>query len=185
MLITREREKLLNAIIHFAEHTTRCGKTKLFKLLYLLDFEHYKLTGRSVTGLRYYAWPMGPVPVAVEAEFTQPAKDFDHAVRIVTEGEFDYRRLQVKPKRKFDDSHFSKRELRLLQELSSQYRSKTAKQMVEVTHEPNGPWDRVWQGGQGQNQEIAYELALAGADSAGVLEAAREYEALRNHYAAA
>lgn len=183
MLISREREKLLNAIIYLAEHTTRCGKTKLFKLLYLLDFEHFKLTGRSVTGLRYYAWQMGPVPVSVEAEFAEPARDFQQAVQVVSEGEFDYRRLQVKPKRKFDASHFSKRELKLLEEIAARYRNKTAKQMVEVTHESNGPWERVWQGGAGQNQEIAYELALSGSDSAGVLDAAREYEALRNHYA--
>ncbi|MFC1858011.1 Panacea domain-containing protein [Thermodesulfobacteriota bacterium] len=32
------------------------------KLLYFLDFIHFKHTGKSVTGLDYYAWQMGPVP---------------------------------------------------------------------------------------------------------------------------
>ncbi|EQD73859.1 hypothetical protein B1A_04740, partial [mine drainage metagenome] len=64
MLISHEREKLINAIIFFAIHTRFLGKTKLFKLLYFLDFEHHKETGRSVTGMDYFAWKMGPVPVA-------------------------------------------------------------------------------------------------------------------------
>lgn len=59
MLITHDREKLINTIIYFAIHVKKCGKIKLFKLLYFLDFEHYKQTGRSVTGLDYYAWKMG------------------------------------------------------------------------------------------------------------------------------
>lgn len=43
MLITHEREKLINAILFFAEHTAHFGKTKLFKLLYLLDLS---ITGK-------------------------------------------------------------------------------------------------------------------------------------------
>jgi uncharacterized phage-associated protein len=32
------------------------------KLLYFLDFIHFKQTGKCVTGLDYYAWKRGPVP---------------------------------------------------------------------------------------------------------------------------
>jgi hypothetical protein len=53
MLINHEREKLIQSVIYFAKNTEFCGKVKLFKLLYFLDFEHYKMTGRSVTGLKY------------------------------------------------------------------------------------------------------------------------------------
>lgn len=52
-------EKLINAIIYFCTNTQVCMKTKLFKLLYLLDFEHFKVTGKSVTGLEYKAWKLG------------------------------------------------------------------------------------------------------------------------------
>ena len=48
MLISRDREKLVNAIVFFADNTRYCGKTKLFKLLYLLDLHHFRETGRSV-----------------------------------------------------------------------------------------------------------------------------------------
>jgi uncharacterized phage-associated protein len=62
MEIDRQREKLAAAF--FAANTKYCGVTKLCKLLYFLDFIHYRQTGRTVTGLEYRAWPKGPVPVA-------------------------------------------------------------------------------------------------------------------------
>ncbi len=37
------------------------GKIKLLKLLYSLDFCHFKQTGMSVTGIDYFAWEMGLV----------------------------------------------------------------------------------------------------------------------------
>ena len=37
-------------------------KTKLFKLLYYLDFIHFKKYGFSVIGYSYIAMPYGPVP---------------------------------------------------------------------------------------------------------------------------
>ena len=62
------RQKLINAIVFFASNTQFCGKIKLFKLLYLMDFEHFGKTGKSVTGFEYEAWKFGPVPTALMEE---------------------------------------------------------------------------------------------------------------------
>lgn len=51
MIVTREREKLLAAMVYFCHKTKHCHTLKLFKLLNLLDFEHYRQTGRSVRGV--------------------------------------------------------------------------------------------------------------------------------------
>ena len=56
------REKLLNAILFFCKNTQKQSKVKIFKLLYFLDFQHFKETGRSVTNLDYQALDFGPVP---------------------------------------------------------------------------------------------------------------------------
>jgi uncharacterized phage-associated protein len=72
MLVEHSREKLINSIIYFLKNTKNCGKTKLFKLLYYLDFMHFRETGRSVTGLDYYAWDFGPVPKKLYDEINNP-----------------------------------------------------------------------------------------------------------------
>ncbi len=68
MLISHEREKLLEAVKYFAANTKYCGLTKLFKLLFFFDFTHFRETGRSVTGLNYQAWQRGPVPADLYGE---------------------------------------------------------------------------------------------------------------------
>jgi hypothetical protein len=97
MLINRDRQKMIHAIIYFAQNTRHCGKTKLHKLLYLLDFEHFQKTGRSVTGLDYFAWKMGPVPVALQNELDDPQEDFQAAIGLACEQVIDLPRLNLNP----------------------------------------------------------------------------------------
>lgn len=180
MLITHEREKLINAILYFASHTRHCGKIKLFKLLYLLDFEHFRQTGRSVTGLDYRAWELGPVPIHLMQEWEELKPDLAAVVSIQPERVIDYVRETVVPQAEFDDRHFSKRELRLMEELADRYRDVFSPKMIDVTHVENGAWDRVWNDGQGFDQPIAYDLALAedAPHREAILEAADEYRAM-------
>jgi uncharacterized phage-associated protein len=183
MLITHERDKLINAIVYFAQNTEHLGKTKLYKLLYLLDFEHFRQTGRNITGLDYYAWKLGPVPVALDEEIEEPEADLDKAVTVGSEPVFDHTRMHIKATQAFDASHFSKRELRLLQSLTEKYKSCFSKDMVSITHEKGGAWDCVFADGQGYNKQIPYELAVSGEESALILEKAKEYKALCQHFA--
>jgi uncharacterized phage-associated protein len=160
MLVTHEREKLINSLLYFAHHTKYLGKIKLFKLLYLLDFEHFRQTGHSVTGLDYQAWKFGPVPVEVMQEWERPEPDLAHAISIRPELVYDYVRETVVPRAPFDDSHFTKRELRIMEELASDYRETRSPDMIDVTHAENGAWAKVWQGGKGMNQAIPYARGL-------------------------
>lgn len=184
MLISRNREKLINAVVYFASNTQHCGKVKLFKLLYLLDFAHFREAGRSVTGLDYRAWKMGPVPFELMQEWDELESDMARAVNIVPEKVIDFIRERVVPKVAFDDSLFTRRELRLMQEISTNFANELTKPLIGFTHEERGPWDKIWDGGRGNNERIPYTLALPDSDPNrdAILEAAREYEGI---YAAA
>lgn len=186
MLRTYEREKLLNAIVYFATNTAYCGKTKLFKLLFLLDFDHFKKTGRSVTGLDYYAWQLGPKPVDLDNELDGEEvsdKSIWEAIEIRPERVINYQRLTIVPKKDFEPDFFSKREIRLLESLSIEHKYKTADQMVDLTHVENGVWDRVYANGAGKTEKIPYELSLEGEGAAHILELSREYVAIKEHFA--
>jgi uncharacterized phage-associated protein len=52
-------------IIHFSS-SLQLFKTKLNKLLFFADFVSFKETGMSMTGLKYRAYPYGPVAVDIE-----------------------------------------------------------------------------------------------------------------------
>lgn len=156
------RNRLINAVVFFAGNVRFCGKIKLFKLLYLLDFEHFRQTGKSVTGVEYQAWKFGPVPVELMEEWEEMSEDIARAVHIESEPVIDYVRQAVKVNEgvKFDAEDFTPRQLRIMEDLAERYRETFSPTMIDVTHEQNGAWDKVWQGGQGAHQVIPYQLAM-------------------------
>ena len=184
MLRNRDREKLIQIIVFFARNTQVLGKIKLFKLLYLLDFEHFRATGRSVTGLEYRAWKFGPAPESLYQEWDELEPDLSAAIEIRPERVYDYSRETVIPRTEFDDRHFTKRELRLMGEIAQTYYDVHSPKMIDVTHAENGAWAKVWRDGEGSDQPIPYALAVADNEPnrAAILEAAREYDAISQRH---
>jgi len=156
MIITRHREKLINAIIYFAKETKHCGKTKLLKLLYFLDFYHFKQTAKSVTGLEYFAWEQGPVPKELFEELSGNMKaDLKDAISLASTEDFQ----KIVPKKKFNEDYFTNREKKLLKDLSDVFRDAKAEEMVEVSHLRNEPWDKTLKE-KGPRQKIDYMLSI-------------------------
>jgi uncharacterized phage-associated protein len=160
MLIDRSREKLINAIIYFAKNTNVCGKVKLFKLLYFLDFEHFRQTGRSVTEMEYFAWRMGPVPVALYDEINVISPDMAEKIEFSTIPYLKGEMLKITPLAKFDDSHFSKREMQILEQLAKEFRDTLADDMIEKTHLKHLPWHRIYHDEGKKQGHIPYKYAL-------------------------
>ena len=156
------RSRVKNAVIYFAQNTEACGKIKLFKLLYLLDFDHFRETGRSVTGYEYEAWKFGPVPVSLMQEWEDLDEDLASAVEIVPERVIDYTRETVKVRNgvEFSDEDFTPRQLALMGRIACEYRPTRSPKMIDVTHAQNGAWDKVWAGGVGAQQVIPYSFAI-------------------------
>jgi uncharacterized phage-associated protein len=176
MLITYEREKLIQTIIFFVKNTRFCGKVKLFKLLYFLDFEHFRDTGRSVTGMDYFAWPMGPVPVDLTAEIEMPQPDMAEALHFQEKPIRNGRQtmLMISPQIEFNGRHFSKRELLLMKRLAEQNRDAQSEEMVEATHLENLPWAKVYNQQGGHQKKIPYELAVRTQETDVVMRIANE-----------
>ncbi|MEI7842799.1 MAG: Panacea domain-containing protein [Gallionellaceae bacterium] len=158
-----ERNRLINLIIFFAENTLHCGKIKLFKLLYLLDFEHFCITGKSVTNFEYQAWKFGPVPVELMEEWEEFGADLLDKVHVEPEKIIDFTLQAVKVNQgvRFDEDNFTPRQLKLMAKLASRYKETRSPVMIDVTHEINGAWDKVWRNGVGAHQVIPYELAIS------------------------
>lgn len=159
MVISHNREKLLNLIIYFVRNTGYCGKTKLFKLLFFADFECFKETGKSISGLEYFTWPNGPAPVELANEFGRPSQDFQRTFSVAKFSDTD--RLNITPKQGivFDNRYFNKKELEILENLAYIYKDAFAKDMVEISHLKNSPWSKTLET-KGKNKLIDYILAF-------------------------
>src|SRR5688572_28476218 len=122
MPLSYRQEKAFNAITYFLEHTSMCNKKKLFKLLWLLDSEHYQTIGRTTTGYQYFAWKMGPVPTelheAMESGDAELLDRFEIEQTFNTKG---HATIWLTSKQQFNPVYFSKKELEILRTLSERY----------------------------------------------------------------
>ncbi len=157
-------EKLKNAILYFTENTKYFGTTKLCKLLYFLDFFHYKQTGRSITQQSYFAWPKGPVPVNVYKEVTgyeDNNLNLDEICEIKELGEF--KKIETLTDQ-FDEDVFTDRELELLKKIAHIFRDARAEEISEVSHLENHPWSITYHN-KGERKKIDYDLVFSDKDS--------------------
>ena len=160
-----EREKLLN-IMHFysADTIAFASRAKLIKLIYFLDFVHYRERGRSVTGLEYYAWEFGPVPRIFYNEWRAPHSDFRARFKVVSEDFPIGKDLTLKIRGKMDESVFSPYEWDLIVELAKQHFRDSPEEMVDSMHFDLGPWEQTWQARRQHYAAIPYN-AIFGADN--------------------
>lgn len=156
------REKILNAILYFAKNVKYPSKVKIFKLLYFLDFIHFKETGQSVTNLDYYAWDYGPVPKDLFEEIKSgevPEDLRDHLSIVPYDKDSEKAGFEFKAKHSAELKVFSPREQRIMEELVFMFKEVTPKQMSEISHLKNLPWDKTLKT-KGKYAKIDYELAI-------------------------
>lgn len=174
MLNNIYREKLLNAILFFAKEVKHPSRVKMFKLLYFLDFMHFKQTGRPVTNQNYYAWKFGPAPKDLWHELKEGKvpEDFRPYLSVETYkfDENDKQGFNFKAKKNPDLAVFTPRERQILEKLAFIFKDATPNQMTEISHLPKQPWDRTIKE-KGESALIDYLLALEPDDPISEVEA--------------
>ena len=156
------KEKRVNAIVYFCRHTRNLSMTKLFKLLFFLDFLHFKEVGRPVTDLEYFAWDYGPVPAELFFEIKERRAPPEILRCIVEEKDplsGESKGQYFKSIKSPDLEVFSQREIRILEEVSEIFRDAKATEMTEITHLKNEPWHKTLKT-KGERAKIDFLLAL-------------------------
>jgi uncharacterized phage-associated protein len=151
---THDREKLEQVILFFLEriNNNTLGRTKLMKLLYYVDFDHYEKTGRSVTNAKYRKLPQGPVPDKAEKVIAKMvSKGAVREVRMKV-GPYDQHRL-ITEGAAFDASKLQGDELETLSMVARKWEHATAQEIARATHR-EAPWGTTEDG-----KAIDYELA--------------------------
>jgi uncharacterized phage-associated protein len=155
MAITNySEEKLQQTILYFLEHinNVHLGRTKLMKLLYFVDFNHYETHGKSVTGATYRKLPHGPYPDKVEKLIEKMEKaGLVREVKTSHKGYAQHRLITLNGK--FDPAKFTGAELQTLERVAAEWADANATQIEAVTHR-EAPW-----AGTQNGKKIDYEMA--------------------------
>lgn len=168
-LTSDQLDKVGNAIIYLAERITPLYKTKVLKLLYLLDEASVKEIGIPMFDLDYRAWRMGPVSKEIYVDIDDGPhllKGYIHVVR-------DENGDRVEPAKAFDDGEFSDRNMRIMESLVQRLGNHSARDLVDITHDPDSLWYTVssanellepFEKGQRNTSDVVLDLGLLVAD---------------------
>lgn len=185
MPINMYRNKLLQAILYFAKNTKNLNTTKLAKLLYFLDFQHFQQTGYPSIGLKYYAFKNGPLPRDFWAEVKdgEVPEDFKGKLSISRrEDELNpkFKEINFSAKINPDLSVFSPREQTIMKELAFIYKEVKAVDISEISHLPKQPWDITFKT-KGDKCLIDYMLIF---DEKSGVEREESKQSLKEHFEA-
>ena len=142
-IIDHREERLIHTMIFFIKNTKYCHKLKLFKLLYFLDFEVFRQTGRSVTDLKYFAWKMGPVPTALLEMIDYKSKELQKAFDIQVDSS-DLNRVTFHPKISFNKGLFTIREQEVMKTIAFKFKDKLSDYMIKEVHKEGTAWHKIY-----------------------------------------
>lgn len=138
-LTQSDRDKLGNTVIYIATHTKNLSKTKLLKLLYFMEEYSVRRFHTPFLGLPYEVWQAGPVIKDVFIDLSETPVILDGYVTKRIVGEATY----IEATRDFCDDEFSDNDILVMEEVMKKFADKTAKELVELTHQKGTLWYKI------------------------------------------
>lgn len=135
-LTQADRNKIGNAVVYIAQRVSNLSKTKLLKLLYLMEEYSVKRFQTPFLGLPFEVWQAGPVVKDIFIDLSETPVILDGYV----EKEVVDDKTYIKAAASFSDDEFSDNDITVMDDILLRYGNKTAKQLVELTHRKDGLW---------------------------------------------
>jgi uncharacterized phage-associated protein len=129
-----QKNKIGNTVIYLADRIPDLSKTKLLKLLYILDEISIKKSGIPMLNLKYKVWKFGPVSEELYIDLSSETTILEKY--IIKNSNESY----IKSKTTFVDDEFSENDIELMDKVIQVYGNQTAKELVSYTHRINSPW---------------------------------------------
>ena len=148
-------EKITEMVVYFSDKLSPF-KTKMNKLLFYADFLMFKQSCFSISGMRYKAIEMGPVPINFQSIFEYLANK-DEIDIFTTEFPQGYIGEQFKAKndRPFRVELFSENELNVLEKVANVFKPTSTNQIIEISH-----LEEAWKKNEKNKSVISYEYAF-------------------------
>ena len=148
-------EKFTEMVVYFSDKLSPF-KTKMNKLLFYADFLMFKQTCFSISGVRYKAIDMGPVPNNFQSIFEYLANN-DEIDIFTTEFPNGYTGEQFKSKkdRMFNADLFTENELHTLDRVASVFKEISTNDIIRLSH-----LEEAWKHNEQEKKVISYKYAF-------------------------
>ncbi len=131
-------DKIGNAIVYLAERIKPLSKTKLLKLVYLIEEISIKKSGIPFFNLRFDVWKLGPVSRDIFIELSSEPVILSEYISI--EKTPHDNNIYVNPKTKFCDDEFSNNDIGILNYVVDTFKTSSAQDLIKLTHRKHSPW---------------------------------------------
>jgi uncharacterized phage-associated protein len=131
-----DRIKLGNAVVYIATRVSRLSKTKLLKLLYLMEEYSVVRFKTPFLGLEYEVWQAGPVAKEVFIDLSETPILLDGFIERVHINHH----LYIKATAPFSDDEFSDNDLIVMDDVIKKYGHCNAHDLVALTHRQETLW---------------------------------------------
>jgi uncharacterized phage-associated protein len=128
--------KLGNAMVYIAQKVPSLSKTKLLKLLYLLEEISVKENKLPFFGIPFEVWQAGPVAKDVFIDLDIKPVIFDGYISVTRDNNATY----ISAKALFDNDEFSDNDIQVMDYVIEKYGNKTATQLVDHLHKKSSVW---------------------------------------------
>ena len=129
-------DKVGNTIIYLSKEMTDLTKTKILKIIFLLEEASIKKYGYPFFGIDFQIWKLGPVvkDIFIDLSEESPGLLSEYITR-------DETNVSVfRSVKDFNDDEFSDNDMELLQIVTSFVKDKNASALVKITHSQNSLW---------------------------------------------
>jgi hypothetical protein len=121
-------------------------------LLFYADFLHFRQTGFSITGLRYRAIPLGPVPMNDQSFFEYLCNEQVVVKEFVSfNAQINGEKYIKSDQAGFDPSFFSETEQMTIQRLADRFAHSPSEEIVQLSHQ-----EKAWTENQQERKLIDY-----------------------------
>ena len=129
-------DKLGNALIYLIEKMGSLPKTRLLKLVYIIEEKSIEKRSMPFFNLDFEVWKFGPVCQNLYVEFTEePTILKDYIKKRNTRNGFVFDKNSS-----FNDDEFSDSDISLMDEIINEFSGSNCNDLVEYTHRENSLW---------------------------------------------
>lgn len=148
--------RLTEMVVFFAERL-QPWKTQMNKLLFYADFLLFQRTCFSMSGARYRAITMGPVPHNYQSLFEYMANknEIDIWSKNFSDGGVG-EQFKPHPERKFMPELFDETEMEILKNVAKRFKCKSTADIIDISHR-----ERAWTENEKARGLISYEWAFS------------------------